>query len=55
VTQYPWEQPVADYRLAVIQCLYGPIKWCRQENDRATLKWVWEPQLQKAMAPFTDL
>jgi hypothetical protein len=29
--------------------------WCADERARAAMRWVWLPQLKKAVAAFTDL
>lgn len=55
VTNYSWEQAVADYKLTAVQSLYVAILWCTTEQEHRTMKWVWLPQLQKAMNAFFDL
>jgi hypothetical protein len=38
-----------------VQSLYVAAAWCADERDRAAMRWVWLPQLKKALAAFTDL
>jgi thiamine kinase-like enzyme len=52
---YSWEQLWRDYRLTAVQSLYVATEWCRLEEDRTKMRWVWLPQLKKAMAAFSDL
>ena len=55
VTGYGWGELLGDYRLCAIQSLYVATEWCVAEEDRAKMKWVWLPQLKKAMAAYFDL
>ena len=52
---YSWEDLWRDYRLAAVQSLYVAVEWCALDEDRTNMRWVWEPQLRKAMAAFYDL
>jgi len=52
---YPWEQLMRDYRLAAVQSVYVAVEWCVLEADRTRMRWLWEPQLQRAMTAFFDL
>ena len=52
---YSWEQLLLDYRLAAVQSVYVAVEWCVLESDRTKMRWLWEPQLQKAMTAFFDL
>lgn len=55
VTSYSWDQLVADYKLCAVQSLYVVVEWCVLPADRAEMRWVWWPQLHKAMTAFFDL
>jgi thiamine kinase-like enzyme len=55
VTDYNWVQLVHDYRLCAVQSLYVPILRCVLKESCEKMKWVWWPQLQKAMTAFFDL
>jgi hypothetical protein len=55
VADYPWERLWADYRLAAVQSLYVAVEWCVLPQDRDRMRWVWRPQLDKAMRAFEDL
>lgn len=54
VSGYGWEALLSDYRLCVVQSIYVATEWCVVEEDRAKMKWVWLPQLRKAMATYFD-
>ncbi|HEU4753264.1 MAG TPA: hypothetical protein VFU47_09145, partial [Armatimonadota bacterium] len=51
---YSWERLAADYRLCAAQSLYIPAEWCVLE-DRSRMRWVWEPQLRRALAAYREL
>ncbi len=55
VAGYSWEQLLRDYRLAAVQSVYVAVEWCASEADRTGMRWVWWPQLQKAMQAYFDL
>ena len=55
VTAYSWHQLVRDYKLCVIQSIYVATAWCVSNAERASMKWVWLPQLKRAMAAYLDL
>ena len=55
VTNYSWAQLRRDYALAAVQSVYVAVEWLVREQDRATMRWLWEPQLGKAMTAFFDL
>lgn len=55
ITNYSWEQLWNDYRLTAIQSLYVAVEWCVLPEDRTNVRWVWFPQLQKALAAYEDL
>lgn len=55
VGDYPWPQLVRDYKLCAVQSIYVAVEWCVSEEDRDGMRWVWLPQLEKAMAAFVDL
>ena len=55
VSGYTWEQLVDDYNLCAVQSIYVATEWCVHDEDRTNMRWVWLPQLQKAMAAFFDL
>lgn len=54
VTDYGWEQLVADYRLCIPQALYVPSEWCSTENGLHEMKWVWFRELQYAMRAYEE-
>jgi len=55
VADYPWEQLLRDYRLCAVQSVYVAVEWLVLEGDRTRMRWIWEPQLHKAMAAYLDL
>jgi HEAT repeat protein/thiamine kinase-like enzyme len=55
ITSYSWEQLVQDYKLAAVQSIYVAVAWCVDERERTTMRWVWQPQLEKALTAFFDL
>ncbi|MBP1963291.1 phosphotransferase family protein [Paenibacillus aceris] len=55
VNLYSWEQLCLDYRLCVVQSLYVAVEWCADPSQMEPMRWVWYPQLQKAMTAFFDL
>jgi len=55
VSGYAWDRLLLDYRLCAVQSLYVAVEWLVLEADRTRMRWVWEPQLHKAMAAFFDL
>lgn len=55
ITGYSWAQLIYDYKLCAIQTLYVATEWCRDEKTLTEMRWVWYPQLQRAMAAFADL
>jgi len=55
ISDYDWVQLVCDYRLCAVQSLYVPILRCVLKESRDKMRWVWWPQLQKAMTAFFDL
>jgi thiamine kinase-like enzyme len=55
ITGYSWEQLVQDYKLAAVQSIYVAVAWCVDERERTTMRWVWQPQLEKALTAFFDL
>lgn len=55
VQDYQWHQLVLDYRLAAVESLYGAAAWCVDPQNRASMRWVWFPKLQRAMAALLDL
>ena len=54
VSDYTWDELLADYRLCVAQAIYVPTEWCSTEQGRREMKWVWWRELQRAMAAFDD-
>jgi thiamine kinase-like enzyme len=54
-TGYSWEQLVQDYKLTAVQSIYVAVAWCADQQERTTMRWVWQPQLQKALTAFNDL
>jgi len=55
VADYPWEQLLRDYRLCAVQSVYVAVEWLVLEGDRTRMRWIWGPQLHKAMAAYLDL
>ena len=55
ITGYTWGQLRNDYRLTAVQSVYVATAWCVVAEDRDRMRWVWFPQLQKAMRAFFDL
>ena len=54
VTEYPWDAFLADYRLCIFETVDTAVEWCGTEDDLRDKKWVWYPELQRAMAAFDD-
>jgi hypothetical protein len=50
-----WDQLFVDYRLSVVQALESAVEWLVVPEDRTAKRWIWEPQLQRAMAAFFEL
>lgn len=50
VSDYSWPQLVADYRLCSWQSVLVAIEWCALPEDRERMRWVWWPELQRALA-----
>jgi hypothetical protein len=55
ITDYSWEMLLSDYKLCAVQSVYVAVEWCILEEDRQNKKWIWWPQLQKAMTAFFEL
>jgi thiamine kinase-like enzyme len=55
VTDYSWVQLWDDYRLCAVQSIYVATQWCANPPDIEKMKWVWLPQLQKALTAYADL
>lgn len=55
IHDYSWKQLSDDYRLTAVQSLYVAVEWCVLPEDRTGMRWVWLPQLQKALAAYEDL
>lgn len=55
ITGYSWEQLVSDYKLTAVQNIYVAVAWCIGEAERTTMRWVWQPQLEKALTAFFAL
>ena len=55
VNDYSWEQLWHDYRLCAVQSLYVAVEWCVLPEDRERMRWVWQPELEKALTVFRDL
>lgn len=59
VPGYPWDQAVADWRLAVAQCLHVPLEWCSKPDTVEAMRWLWQRQLQRVLhalaSPGSDL
>jgi len=55
VESYSWEQLCLDYRLCAVQSIYVATEWCVDEREAQSMRWVWLPQLQKALQAYVDL
>ncbi|MBC8160190.1 MAG: phosphotransferase, partial [Roseiflexaceae bacterium] len=55
ITDYSWQQLWDDYRLMAMLSVYVAVEWCVLPADRAGMRWVWFPELEKALAAFDDL
>jgi hypothetical protein len=55
VDNYSWDQLWVDCHLCAVQSLYIAVEWCTVEADIKRMKWVWEPQLRRALAAYFDL
>lgn len=49
-TDYPWAQVLADWPLAVAQCLAVPLEWCAEPEAMQRMRWLWTLQLQRVLA-----
>ena len=54
VTDYAWDDLLADYRLCVVEAIYGAVEWCGLQDDVLDKKWIWWPKLGRAMAAYED-
>lgn len=54
VTGYPLAQAWDDWRLALLQGLYVPAARCSEPGAVDSMRWVWEPQLRRALAAMAD-
>jgi hypothetical protein len=54
VSGYHWAQLVQDYKLMAVQSIYVTAAWCVGEQERTGMRWVWQPQLEKALTAFFD-
>jgi aminoglycoside phosphotransferase (APT) family kinase protein len=52
VSDYSWEQLLADYKLCIPQAVYTVAEWCIQDRDR--MGWLWRLELERAMHAFLD-
>jgi hypothetical protein len=55
VENYAWEQLYIDYRLCAVQSIYVATEWCVDAREAQAMRWVWLPQLQKALQAYVDL
>jgi len=55
VTDYAWDQLLADYKLCIPQAVYTVAEWCIQPEDRDRMRWLWRLELERAMHAFLDL
>jgi thiamine kinase-like enzyme len=55
VKGYSWEQLVYDYKLSALQTFYVAAEWCVEEKTRQDMRWVWFPELKRAMAAYSEL
>jgi hypothetical protein len=55
VTDYGWDQLLADYKLCIPQAMYTVAEWCIQPEDRDRMRWLWRLELERAMQAFFDL
>lgn len=55
VENYSWEQLFWDYRLCAVQSIYVATEWCSDASATHKMRWVWLPQLQKALQAYADL
>lgn len=55
ITAYSGEQLWQDYRLCAVQSMYVAVEWCVLPEDRTRMRWVWVPQLRRALAALHDL
>ncbi len=54
VTDYAWDELLADYRLCVIAMAYEAVEWCGTDEGLRDKKWIWYPKLRRSMAAFDD-
>jgi len=46
---YDWAMAVADWQLAVLQCLCVPLEWCAKPDTALPMRWLWEAQLDRIL------
>ncbi len=54
IGDYGWQQLLADYRLTAVQTLYVAAEWCANPDTLTSMRWVWQPQLERALAAIAD-
>ena len=54
VSDYGWEQLLADYKLCIPQAVYTVAEWCIRREDRDRMRWLWRLELERAMHAFFD-
>jgi hypothetical protein len=50
---YSWDEARADWALSVEQCLHVPMEWCSKPETAVKMRWLWEPQLQRALSAMS--
>lgn len=47
---YEWAQALADWKIAVGQCLHVPLEWCSKPETAEKMRWLWELQLGRVLS-----
>ncbi len=47
---YQWAQALADWKIAVSQCLHVPLERCSKPDTAETMRWLWEVQLSRVLS-----
>lgn len=49
-SSYEWAQALADWKIALGQCLHVPLEWCSKPETAEKMRWLWELQLGRVLS-----
>jgi hypothetical protein len=52
---FAWEALLFDYRLCVVEGVESAVEWLVLPDDRSSKRWLWERQLERSMAAYSEL